>query len=172
MKKVGAYLAIAAFAFILFAAPHAAAFGLRIGPFHLGLGVPSFGHRHHHYLYMHGNTKDHRNTNDVGRHEAQRAPRQRNTKDHGNTNDVARRETNDVARHESEAAAQERPVSLALLYPARALSPSFQDLFWPASSSRSPFGSDTTFTTACAASLGNPSRAYYQQSTDSNAIVR
>src|SRR6516164_2350089 len=119
MKKVGDYLAIAAFALILFAAPHAAAFGLRIGPFHLGLGVPSLGHRHHHHLYMHGNTKDYRNTNDVARHEARRSPRQRNTKDHGNTNDVARLETNDVARRESEAALQERPVSLALLYPAR-----------------------------------------------------
>jgi hypothetical protein len=171
MKKVGAYLAIAAFAFILFAAPHAAAFGLRIGPFHLGLGVPSFGHRHHHHLYMHGNTKDYRNTNDVARHEAQRAPRQRNTKDHANTNDVARRETNDVARHESEAAPQERPVSLALLYPARALTPIFQNVFWPAFSSPWPFGYDTIFTTAFAASLGNRNRDDCQQSIDANAIV-
>ena len=171
MKKVGAYLAIAAFAFILFAAPHAAAFGLRIGPFHLGLGVPSFGHRHHHHLYMHGNTKDYRNTNDVARHEAQRSPRQRNTKDHGNTNDVARLETNDVARRESEAALQERPVSLALLYPARALSPIFQNVFWPAFSSSWPFGYDTIFTTAFAASLGNRNRDDCQQSIDANAIV-
>jgi hypothetical protein len=148
MKKVGAYLAIAAFAFILFAAPQAAAFGLRIGPFHLGLGVPSFGHRHHHHLYMHGNTKDHRNTNDV-----------------------ARRETNDVARHESEAAPQERPVSLALLYPARALSPIFQNVFWPPFSSPWPFGYDTIFTTAFAASLGNRNRDDCQQSIDANAIV-
>src|SRR6516162_3168047 len=144
MKKVGAYLAIAAFAFILFAAPRAAAFGLRIGPFHLGLGVPSFGHRDHHHLYMHGNTKD-----------------------HGNTNDVARRETNDVARHESEAAPQERPVSLALLYPAHALSPIFQNVFWPAFSSPWPFGYDTIFTTAFAAS----NRDDCQQSIDANAIV-
>jgi LTXXQ motif family protein len=57
MKKVGAYLAVAAFALVSFVAPPAAAFGLRIGPFHLG--VPSFGHRHHHHpLYMHGSTGD------------------------------------------------------------------------------------------------------------------
>jgi len=61
MKKVGAFLAIAAFALIPFAFAPADALGLRIGPFHLG--VPSFGHRHHH-LYMHGNA------NDVARHES------------------------------------------------------------------------------------------------------
>jgi hypothetical protein len=71
MKKVGAHLAIAAFALIAFASPPA--FGLRIGPFHLGL--PFFGHRHHHHpLYMHGNT------NDAARletqHETQPTPRQ------------------------------------------------------------------------------------------------
>ncbi len=64
MKKVGAILATAAFALIAFASPPAAAFGLRLGPFHLG--VPLFGHRHHHHpLYMHGNS------NDVARHENQ-----------------------------------------------------------------------------------------------------
>jgi LTXXQ motif family protein len=66
MKKVGAYLAIAAFALIPFAASPAAAFGLRLGPFHLGL--PSLGYRHHHRpLYMHGNS------NDVARHQSQSA---------------------------------------------------------------------------------------------------
>jgi hypothetical protein len=39
MKKVGAYLAIAAFALIPFAFAPTAAFGLRIGPFHLGIGI-------------------------------------------------------------------------------------------------------------------------------------
>jgi LTXXQ motif family protein len=70
MKKVGPSLAVAAFAFVSFVAPPAAAFGLRIGPFHLG--VPLFGHRHyHHPLYMHGGT------NDVGRNESQPAQQQR-----------------------------------------------------------------------------------------------
>lgn len=57
MKKIGAYLAVAVFALASFIAPPAAAFGLRLGPFHFG--VPSFGHRHHHHpLYAHGGTGD------------------------------------------------------------------------------------------------------------------
>ena len=70
MRKVGAGFAVAALTIILFASPPAAAFGLRIGPLHLG--VPLFGHRHHHHpLYMHGNPND-VGRNDVGRHETQR----------------------------------------------------------------------------------------------------
>jgi hypothetical protein len=135
MKKVGAYLAIAAFALIAFASPPAAAFGLRLGPLHLG--VPLFGHRHHrHPLYMHGNT------NDVGRHETQPGP-------------------------------QQRPASLALLYPAHALPPIFQNVFWPAFSSPWPFGYDTIFTTAFAAAPADRNNGDCQQSqsVDANAIV-
>jgi hypothetical protein len=67
MKKVGAVLAILAFALTVFASLPATAFGLRIGPFHLG--VPHFGHRHHHHsLYMHGNP------NDVARHDSHQTP--------------------------------------------------------------------------------------------------
>jgi len=132
MKTVGAYLAIAAFALISSASAPAAAFGLRIGPFHLG--VPLLGHRHHHPLYMHG-------------------------------------ETNDVARHENPPALQQHPVSLALLYPARALPPIFQNVFWPAFSSPWPFGYDTIFTTAFAEAPADRNRADCQQSVDANAIV-
>ena len=135
MKKVGALLAIAAFALIAFASPPAAAFGLRLGPLHLG--VPLFGHRHHrHPLYMHGNT------NDVGRHETQPGP-------------------------------QQRPASLALLYPAHALPPIFQNVFWPAFSSPWPFGYDTIFTTAFAAAPADRNNGDCQQSqsVDANAIV-
>jgi LTXXQ motif family protein len=140
MNKVGAYLAIGAIALIPFASPPAAAFGLRIGPFHLGM--PLFGHRHHHHpLYMHGNT------NDVARHES------------------------DGARHEAQPAAQQRPVSLALLYPARALSPIFQNVFWPAFSSPWPFSYDTIFTTAFATSPTDRNSENCRQSVDSNAMV-
>src|SRR5215470_25851 len=67
MKKVGAYLAIAVFALISFASTPAAALGLRLGPFHVGM--PLFGHRHHHRpLYLHGNS------NDVARHETRQSP--------------------------------------------------------------------------------------------------
>ena len=57
MKKIGAHLAVAVFALVSFVAPPAAGFGLRIGPFHLG--VPAFGHRHHHHpVYVHGSSSD------------------------------------------------------------------------------------------------------------------
>jgi hypothetical protein len=52
---------VALFAFFLFAAwissvPQAAAFGLRIGPFHVG--IPFGWHHRHHPLYMHANRGD------------------------------------------------------------------------------------------------------------------
>lgn len=133
MKKVGAYLAIAALALIPFAFAPTAAFGLRIGPFHLGM--PFFGHRHHHPSYMHGNN------------------------------------TNDVARHENQPGPQQRPVSFALLYPARALAPIFQNVFWPAFSSPWPFGYDMIFTTAFAAAPADRNNDDCRQSVDANAIV-
>ena len=135
MKKVGALLAVAAFALIAFGSPPSAAFGLRLGPFHLGL---PFGHRHHHPLYMRGNT------NDVGRHENQ---------------------------HENPPGAQQRPVSLALLYPARALPAIFENVFWPAFSSPWPFGYDTIFTTAFATAFADRNDNDCRQLVDANAIV-
>jgi hypothetical protein len=54
MRKIGAYLAIAALTAVIFTPPPAAAFGLRIGPFHIG--IPFFFHRRH--LYMHANPND------------------------------------------------------------------------------------------------------------------
>ena len=132
MKKVGAYLAIAAFALIAFAASPAAAFGLRLGPFHLGL--PSFRH-HHRPLYMHGNS-------------------------------------NDVARRESQSAGEAAPrENLALLYPDRALSPIFQNVFWPAFSSPWPFSYDAIFTTAFATPAAERSRENCAQPLDANAII-
>jgi hypothetical protein len=56
MRKVGAYLAIAAFAAVICTAPPAAAFGLRIGPFHIG--IPFFSRFHHHRLYMRASPHD------------------------------------------------------------------------------------------------------------------
>jgi hypothetical protein len=143
MKKVGAYLVIAAFASISLASTPAAAFGLRLGPFHLG--VPLFGHRHHHHpLYMHGNT------NDVARRESRSAPQQ---------------------RRESQSAPQQRASSFALLYPNRALAPIFQNVFWPAFSSPWPFGYDTIFTTAFAEAPANRNGDDCRQSVDASAIV-
>jgi hypothetical protein len=46
MRKTGAYGAVAALTFVAFTASPADAFGLRIGPFHIGLPIP---YHHHHY---------------------------------------------------------------------------------------------------------------------------
>ncbi len=58
MRRVGACLAIAAFAAALSHSPPAAAFGLRIGPFHIGLPFHFPHFRFHHRLYMRANRHD------------------------------------------------------------------------------------------------------------------
>jgi len=55
MRKVGAFIAIAAVAAVTFSASPAAAFGLRLGPFYVGL--PFLGYRHR-PLYMRANPND------------------------------------------------------------------------------------------------------------------
>ncbi len=50
MPRIGAYLAVAALGAAVVVSPSPAA-AFRIGPFHFGLPF-SFGHRHHHHLYM------------------------------------------------------------------------------------------------------------------------
>jgi hypothetical protein len=56
MRKVGAFIAIAAFAGIASMPPPAAAFGLRFGPF--SIHVPLYIPRFHPPLYMHANPND------------------------------------------------------------------------------------------------------------------
>jgi hypothetical protein len=55
MRKVGALIAIGGLAAALLSSPPAAAFGLRIGPFHIGL---QFGWHHRRPLYMRANPSD------------------------------------------------------------------------------------------------------------------
>jgi LTXXQ motif family protein len=142
MRKVGATFAIAALTTFFFASTPATALGLRIGPLHLGM--PFFGHRHHHHpLYMHGNP------NGVDRHEVDR---------------------HEVDRHHSRAGAQS-PATLALLYPDRALPAIFQNILWPAFSSPWPFGYDGIFTTAFATAPADRSRDECRQSVDANTII-
>jgi len=59
MRKLGAVVAVGALATVIFSSPPAAAFGLRIGPFHIG--QPFFGYRYrfaHHPLYLRANPND------------------------------------------------------------------------------------------------------------------
>jgi hypothetical protein len=65
MRKIGAFFVIIAFAAVICSPPPAAAFGLRIGPFHIGIPFP-FGYRHR-PLYMNTNPSG----ADVARGEAQ-----------------------------------------------------------------------------------------------------
>jgi len=62
-------------------------------------------------------------------------------------------------------------VNLALLYPARALSPIFQNVFWPAFSSPWPFSYDTIFTTAFAPSPADQNGEDCRQLLDPNGMV-
>lgn len=55
MRKIGAYVAIAALAAVV-AAPPAAAFGISLGPFHIGF--PFYRHYHRHHLYMRATPND------------------------------------------------------------------------------------------------------------------
>jgi len=60
MRKVGAVFAVAACAAVICAPPPAAAFGLRLGPFHIGVPLyfPHFRFHHHHRLYMRASRHD------------------------------------------------------------------------------------------------------------------
>ena len=57
MRKVGACIAVTLGAAIAFSPLPAAAFGLRIGPFHIGIPL-RLPHFHRHHLYMHANRHD------------------------------------------------------------------------------------------------------------------
>jgi hypothetical protein len=57
MRKLGGCVTLGVLAAVLCAPPPAAAFGLRIGPFHIGLPYIGWGHRHH-PLYMRANPND------------------------------------------------------------------------------------------------------------------
>lgn len=55
MRKTIALFVLCLSAALFSGAPHAVAFGLRIGPFHIGI---PFGLHHRHHLYMHANRGD------------------------------------------------------------------------------------------------------------------
>jgi hypothetical protein len=58
MRKVGAYLAMAACAAVICTSPPAAAFGIRVGPFHIGVPLYLPHLRFHHRLYMRAERRD------------------------------------------------------------------------------------------------------------------
>jgi hypothetical protein len=153
MRKIGGLIVIgglAATVLSALSAPPAAAFGLHIGPFHIGL---PFGHHHrHHPLYMRANPNDMTRSSDVAR-----------------SNDAAR--SNDTARSEApDKTVPQGVVAPALVYPSLALPVIFQNIFWPSSSSW-PFGYQNIFTTAFAKIPATQDQRLCQQPLDANAMV-
>jgi hypothetical protein len=87
---------------------------------------------------------------------------------HGNANEAARHDSQQGAQRQPTA---QRQVTLALLYPSRALPAIFQNVFWPAFSSPWPFGYETIFSTAFASVPADQSVDQCRQAVDANAMV-
>ena len=123
MRKIGAIcLRIIALAAVVLSPLPAAAFGLRLGPFHFGL--PLLGHHyHHHHLYTRANPREARIRPD----------------------DIARSESGS-----SNESGSSKGMTSALLYPSVALPSIIENVFFPFSSSPWPFGYQVIFTTAFA----------------------
>jgi hypothetical protein len=124
MRKIGIATGVMALAAIALAPSPSSAFGVRIGPFYLG--IPFFGHRHHHHHY----------------HHAVRAERQS-----ASLHDEA------AAGGTSAREPASRPPSgldSPLLYPTLALPAAYDDIFWPPASSPWPFSYEAIFRTAFA----------------------
>jgi hypothetical protein len=139
--KIIALLAFGMFAALLFSASPAAAFGLRIGLFHIGL---PFGGHHRHHLYMRANPRE------EARSEVSRRP--------------------EVARSERRQTMPQSVVSPALVYPSLALPVIFQNVFWP-SATQWPFGYQNIFTTAFAKIPADQDQRQCQQPLDANAMI-
>ena len=142
MRTIGVIFGITALAAVVFSPLPAAAFGLHLGPFHLGL--PLLGHHYHrHHLYMRANPR-----------EARIRP-----------NDIARSESG--SSNESRSS---KGITSALLYPSIALPSIIENIFFPAYSSPWPFDYQAIFTTAFAKTpRQDPSLC--QASFDPSAVI-
>jgi hypothetical protein len=142
MRKIGAYSAVAALTLVAFTATPAGAFGLRIGPFHIGIPLL---HHHHHYghrsLYMRGNP---------ARDEASARDRTISTRDQKIST---------------------RDQTWALLYPDLALSAIYQNVFLPAKASLWPFGYQDIFATAFSKATAANDRRLCTSPDDAKAII-
>jgi len=139
-QKVGAVIAIAAVVAVVAEPTPSAAFGLRIGPFYLG--VP-FGHRH--------------------RHHATRAPEPQTAALH----EQAAPNAGAPNAGAPSAGVPSQSSSSALLYPALALPAAFDDIFAPTGPSQPwPFGYEAIFQTAFAKSGADQSACPRLDSAD------
>src|SRR5579864_8374807 len=120
MRKISALVAIAALAAVAFSPSPSAAFGLRIGPFHIG--IPFLGYRHRHHV-PHG-LRDEANLKAA-------APQQR-------------------AAEPRTAPVPSQGLMSPLLYPVLALPAVYDEIFSQAPSSPWPFSYDAILQTAFA----------------------
>jgi hypothetical protein len=151
MRKIGAIFGITALAAVVFSSPPAAAFGLHLGPFHIGL--PLFGHHYHrNHLSMRANPREARiRPNDIGRS---------NPKE-------ARIGPNDIERSEYGSL---KGTTSALLYPSIALPSIIENIFFPTYSSPWPFDYQAIFTTAFA-KTPRQDPSHCQASFDPRAVI-
>ena len=78
---------------------------------------------------------------------------------------------NEVTRHEPPQSNTQHQLTLAFLYPSRALPAIFQNIFWPAFSSAWPFGYEAIFATAFAQPPVDRGAGQCRQSVDANALM-
>ena len=123
MRKIGACFALGVFAAVFCAVPPAAAFGLRIGPFHLGLPLPGYflGRHHRHRIVLH--PPDHYSA-------------------------INPRASSVLKNEDAVRDGMAEEFASDLLSPGLALPSIYEHIFWPASSPPWPFSYETIFQTA------------------------
>jgi len=142
MRKIGASLAIVALAAAVFPCTPSQAFGLRVGPFYVG--IPYFGHRYRH-----------------GHHDAA-------LRDEATLNNSG---LNSGAPLNSGIPAQDRGLTSPLLYPVLAVPSISAEIFSPPSSSPWPFRYDAIFQAAFAKTASDQNSNSCPQAVGNAVIV-
>jgi hypothetical protein len=145
MRNIGVYVFAGAFAAVLSSPSPSAAFGLHLGPLHIGL--PFFGR---HRLLHH-------------RHTALRAPA------HGGR--IYDRATYENPAAGRGAGPEQAGSSSALLYPSLALPRLYDEIFWPEHAADWPFGYDAILHSAFAHSPADANAQACQSGDLANTVV-
>jgi len=148
MRNIGVYVFAGAFAAILSAPSPSAAFGLRLGPLHIGL--PFFGGLpHHRHSAMHA--APHKGAGIYDKADYERPP------------------TKPAIGRSAEPA--QGGNSAALLYPSLALPSLYDEIFWPEHAAAWPFGYDAILRSAFTHSRADANAQTCQPSNAANMVV-
>ena len=156
MRNIGVFVLAGAFAAVLSSPTPSAAFGLRLGPFHIGLpfGGPHFSHH---------------------RHGAIHAARHRGAVyDKANYESAATKPASKPGINPAfgrSAAAAQAGNSAALLYPGLALPGLYDAIFWPERGAAWPFGYDAILRGAFAHSPSDTNAQACQPGTAANTVI-